>query len=117
MTLDLSPKKVQEWSERWNLNAEWCCDHAVAVLRNWLSSDEIRWVGVFPSRLWPVQYEGWRAAVSDLTNEGISSRVLIEIYMEADSDFPEPFRYTSQDDTDVKIEDLLMNRSMPDWKR
>jgi len=27
---------LQRWSERWNLNADWCREHALVVLRRWL---------------------------------------------------------------------------------
>lgn len=33
---------IQTWSEPWNLIAEWCRDHAAAVLREWLSNPHLR---------------------------------------------------------------------------
>jgi hypothetical protein len=75
--------EIQEWSQRWNLRAEWCRDHALAVLRAWLGHNEIRWAGVFPSRLWPVQFDGWRSAVSELEDNALFSQVLVELKTEA----------------------------------
>lgn len=37
---------IQRWSEKWDLNAEWCRDHAVAVLREWLSHPQLSSVGI-----------------------------------------------------------------------
>ena len=68
-----------------------CRDHALRVLLAWLFNRELRWVAVFPHRLWPVQYEGWRFTVSNLENDGIYSRVLVEFDMEAMSDAPPQF--------------------------
>lgn len=40
---------IMEWWHRWNLDAEWCRDHALKVLLAWLFDRELRWVGVFPA--------------------------------------------------------------------
>lgn len=34
---------LRGWSLRWNLDAEWCRDHALRVLRQWLLDDPLRW--------------------------------------------------------------------------
>lgn len=44
--------RIHEWSLTWNLDADWCRDHALAVLLAWLFNSELRWADVFRSRLW-----------------------------------------------------------------
>ena len=34
---------LSKWSSRWNLNAVWCRDHALRVLRHWLLDEPLRW--------------------------------------------------------------------------
>jgi hypothetical protein len=34
---------LTQWSKRWNLDAEWCRDHALNVLRLWLQDEPLRW--------------------------------------------------------------------------
>lgn len=36
-------KELKEWSLRWNLDADWCRDHGLKVLRKWLMDDPLRW--------------------------------------------------------------------------
>jgi hypothetical protein len=86
-------EQLHEWSKRWNLNAEWCRDHALAVLRAWLSHNEIRWAGVFPSRLWPVQFDGWRSAVCDLEDNGLFTQILVELKTEAGPKAKKPLNF------------------------
>ena len=35
--------EIELWSLRWNLNADWRCDHALRLLRHWLLDDPLRW--------------------------------------------------------------------------
>jgi len=55
--------RIDEWSRRWNLDAEWCRDHALTVLRTWLFNHELRWaVRACTSSLLPSEaLETWRA--------------------------------------------------------
>src|SRR5207253_4857945 len=70
--------------------ADWCRDHALTVLRKWLTNNEFQWREEDPSRLWPVQYEGWRLATADLTDDAVCSRTFIEIDLEADPTLADP---------------------------
>ena len=36
-----------EWSTRWNLDADWCRDHALRVLRKWLFNENLRWTFLY----------------------------------------------------------------------
>jgi len=84
--------RIDDWSRGWNLDAEWCRDHALTVLRSWLFNHELRWVGAFPSWLWPIQAEGWRSASSDLESKTDFSRFLVELNLEAKG-FPGPLKF------------------------
>jgi hypothetical protein len=35
--------EIEAWSLRWNLNADWCRDHALKLLCHWLLDDPLRW--------------------------------------------------------------------------
>jgi len=59
-------EKILQWSKRWNLDADWCRDHALAVLRGWLLNDTLKWLHVFPHSLQPLQATGWSSAVTEL---------------------------------------------------
>lgn len=87
--------RIDEWSRRWNLDAEWCRDHALTVLRTWLFNDELRWVEAFPSWLWPIQAEGWRSASSDLEGRVDFSRFLVELDVESEGS-PGPLKFQLQ---------------------
>lgn len=87
--------KIDEWSRRWNLDEDWCRDHAVAVLRRWLFDRDLKWVGLFnfaqPER---IQQRGWISTVSDLETEAPFSNVLVELDLESDSEFPAPLKFS-----------------------
>lgn len=87
--------KIDAWSRRWNLNEDWCRDHALAVLRRWLFDRELKWVGLFnfaqPTR---IQQGGWISTVSELETEAPFSNVLIELDLESDSEFPAPLKFS-----------------------
>lgn len=87
--------KIDKWSRWWNLDAEWCRNHRLTVLRAWLFNHELRWVGAFPSRLWPVQSEGWRSASSSLESDADFSRFLVELKGEAKGS-PGPLKFHLQ---------------------
>lgn len=87
--------KIDKWSRRWNLDAEWCRNHGLTVLRAWLFDRELRWVGAFPSRLWPIQSEGWRLAFSNLESDADFSRFLVELKGEAKGS-PDPLKFHLQ---------------------
>ncbi|HXM35411.1 MAG TPA: hypothetical protein VN920_09510 [Pyrinomonadaceae bacterium] len=65
---------IQEWSEKWNLNADWCRDHAVAVLREWLSHRQLDSVGLHTSKQ-AMQRTGWASATHELLYASIMSRI------------------------------------------
>jgi hypothetical protein len=87
--------KIDEWSLRWNLDEDWCRDHALAVLRKWLFDRELKWVGLFnfaqPTR---IQQSGWISTVSELETEAPFSNVLVELDLESDSEFPGPLKFS-----------------------
>jgi len=87
--------RIDEWSRRWNLDAEWCRNHALTVLRAWLFNHELRWVGAFPSRLGPIQSEGWRSASSSLESNADFSRFLVGLKLEAKGS-PGPLKFHLQ---------------------
>jgi hypothetical protein len=68
---------IQTWSERWNLNADWCRDHAVAVLREWLSHNQLSSVGLYTTEQ-AMQGSGWASATHEFLFASISSRVSAE---------------------------------------
>ena len=65
---------IHKWSETWNLNAAWCRDHAVAVLREWLSHRQLRSVGLYTSEE-AMQRTGWSSAARELLFDSIMSRL------------------------------------------
>ena len=87
--------KIDEWTRRWNLDAEWCRNHGLTVLRAWLFNHELRWVGAFPSRLRPIQSEGWRSVSSSLESDADFSRFLVERKGEAKGS-PGPLKFHLQ---------------------
>ncbi len=71
---DVLVTRFQEWSEASNLSAEWCRDHAVAVLREWLSHRQLCSVGLYTSEE-AMQRTGWSSAVHELLYGSIISRL------------------------------------------
>jgi hypothetical protein len=65
---------IQKWSEKWNLNADWCRDHAVAVLREWLSHPQLSSVGLYTAAQ-AMQRTGWASASHEMLFASISSRI------------------------------------------
>jgi hypothetical protein len=65
---------VQKWSEKWNLNADWCREHAVAVLREWLSHRQLSSVGLYTTEQ-AMQRTGWALATHELLYASIMSRI------------------------------------------
>jgi hypothetical protein len=68
---------IQAWSEKWNLNGDWCRDHAVAVLREWLSHRQLSSVGLYTTEQ-AIQRGGWALATHELLFASITSRVSAE---------------------------------------
>ncbi|HEY0763697.1 MAG TPA: hypothetical protein VGD61_15095 [Pyrinomonadaceae bacterium] len=68
---------IQIWSETWNLNADWCRDHAVAVLREWLSHHQLSSVGFYSTEQ-AMQGTGWASATHELLFASVASRVSTE---------------------------------------
>jgi hypothetical protein len=64
---------IQTWSQTWNLNADWCRDHAVAVLREWLSHRQLSSVGFYTTEQ-AMQRTGWTSATHELLYASIWSR-------------------------------------------
>lgn len=55
---------IHEWSVHWNLDADWCRDHALSVLRHWISDETLKWAFLSPGTKSQLQQKGWRAATS-----------------------------------------------------
>jgi hypothetical protein len=68
---------IQAWSEKWNLNGDWCRDYAVAVLREWLSHQQLSLVGLYTTEQ-AIQRSGWASATDELLFASITSRVSAE---------------------------------------
>lgn len=68
---------IQKWSETWNLNAEWCRDHAVVVLREWLSHRQLPSVGLYTTEQ-AMQGTGWASATHELLFASVASRASAE---------------------------------------
>jgi uncharacterized protein (DUF433 family) len=68
---------IQTWSETWNLNADWCRDHAVAVLREWLSHGQLSSVGLYTTEQ-AMQRTGWALATHEFLYASITSRLSAE---------------------------------------
>lgn len=68
---------IRTWSETSNLDANWCRDHAVAVLREWLSHDQLSSVGFYTTEQ-AMQGTGWALATHELLFASITSRVSAE---------------------------------------
>lgn len=92
-------KKLQEWSTKWNLDAEWCCDHALSVLRCWLFDEPLRWTFIDPDpdppNVIPTRESrltvGWKIAGTGATADVLWSRVGLtsQVYEGGD---PAPFK-------------------------
>jgi len=54
--------KLTEWSCRWDLEADWCRDHALAVLRYWLQDDDLPFTGMSHQMRHRVETRGWLGA-------------------------------------------------------
>lgn len=57
-------KAVHEWSIHWNLDADWCRDHALNVLCEWVADEHLKWVFLSPSTRTQLERKGWRRAVT-----------------------------------------------------
>jgi hypothetical protein len=83
--------KILEWSEKWHLNENWCLDHAVAVLREWLFDNELRFISLPPRSQWEIQFRGWRSALTDIGGAVVSSRILLDDQVYGKGNDPKPF--------------------------
>ena len=82
---------IRTWSESWNLNADWCRDHAVAVLREWLSHRQLSSVGFFTTEQ-AMQRTGWTSATHELLYASIWSRASAGIAVYG-IDGPKPLQF------------------------
>ena len=57
-------KSIEDWSLQWNLDSEWCRNHALNVLREWLADETLRWAFLSPSMNSQLERRGWQRAVS-----------------------------------------------------
>ncbi len=57
-------KSIDEWSIHWNLDSEWCRNHSLNVLREWLADEALRWAFLSPSMNPQIERRGWQRAVS-----------------------------------------------------
>jgi hypothetical protein len=55
---------IHEWSVQWKLDADWCRDHAVSVLREWVTDAAFKWAFLSPGMNSPVEQNGWQRATS-----------------------------------------------------
>jgi hypothetical protein len=56
--------KIHEWSVRWNLDADWCRDHALAVLCEWAVDETLRWAFLPSGTYSQLQRKGWQRATT-----------------------------------------------------
>jgi len=82
---------LQDWSLRWNLNADWCRDHALRLLRHWLLDDPLRWT--FLDALGPTRdprlAELWHFVTKDKEFEVVWSQATLsgEVFQGKPPDF------------------------------
>src|SRR6185436_2723637 len=55
---------IHEWSVHWNLDADWCRDHALSVLRHWIANETLKWAFLSPGTKSQLEQKGWRGATS-----------------------------------------------------
>jgi hypothetical protein len=101
VTVTGSPKNkslitlIDDWSRRWNLDEDWCRDHALAVLREWLFDRELKWVGLLRScQALHIQQRGWLSVAGELETEAPFSAILVDLDLESDSEIPEPLSFS-----------------------
>lgn len=69
---------IRTWSQAWNLDAEWCREFAVIVLREWLSHPQLSSVGFYTTEE-ALQRSAWASATHEVLFASIGSRVNTEI--------------------------------------
>jgi hypothetical protein len=57
-------KTINDWSVHWNLDAGWCRDHALSVLRHWIADETLKWAFLSPGTKSQLEQRGWRGATS-----------------------------------------------------
>jgi hypothetical protein len=57
-------KTIKDWSVDWNLDAGWCRDHALSVLRHWVADETLKWVFLSPGTKSQLEGKGWQRATS-----------------------------------------------------
>jgi hypothetical protein len=67
-------KTIHEWSVNWNLDADWCRDHALSVLRHWIADETLKWAVLLPGTKSQLEQKGWRGATSSRIWEVQNSR-------------------------------------------
>jgi hypothetical protein len=81
--------RLRQWSARWNLDANWCRDHALAVLREWLLDRNLKWMDPYFHPSAPtVQAHGWTLATNEVEFSRLSSRVEVDCAVHGVPDKP-----------------------------
>jgi hypothetical protein len=87
---------IHNWSKKWNLNADWCRDHALAVLREWLFHDFFKWLHIMPQSKDALQRTGWSLALHDIDGDAVLGQVLADELLHGSGKSPEVFRFSSE---------------------
>jgi hypothetical protein len=70
---------IRDWSIKWNLNADWCRDHALAALCEWLVDRKLGRVDPYFHPLErSVQSHGWTSATSKVVFKSLGSRLDVD---------------------------------------
>jgi hypothetical protein len=112
-------KKVREWSRRWNLDANWCRDHALTVLREWLLDESLKWLHFFPHFEEPLKAKGWRSAVRDIEGNVLVSQLTVDGLVHGHGSDSEPFSFSWPDwpGLSYEISWNLANESEVEFKK
>ena len=68
--------KINDWSVRWNLDADWCREHALDVLCEWVADQGLKWAFISPGMQLQLERRGWQRATSARIWQVQWSRVL-----------------------------------------
>jgi hypothetical protein len=75
-------RAIREWSTKWQLDAEWCREHAFGTLRNTLSDDSLKW-SLLASYYSPFLRSIYSEAISSDMTKMADSSGLIAVLSEA----------------------------------
>lgn len=87
---------ILKWSKRWNLNNDWCRDHALTVLQEWLFHDFFKWLHITPHSKESLQMTGWSLALHEIEADAILGQVLADEQLHGSGKNPEVFRFRSE---------------------